>query len=183
MTDLPILEGKNLHLRQLIHDDRRSLAYHANDEEISRFITHIPYPYTQRHADAWIEKTKRLLDKDSEHHFGICDKETDDVIGIIGLKNINHTDLNAELEYWIGKDHRRQGKTTEAIWLILGYAFNTLGLHRVYAVVHEQNIGSVKVLEKVGLIREGIWREASRWEGVWCDVYAYGILEDEWNRK
>jgi len=179
MSTLPVLEGEHIFLRQLRPADAESLARHADDKEISRFITHIAFPYTSRHATSWIKKAERLLKDGAEHHYGICETKTDGAIGVIGLKNINRHDLNAELEYWIGRTHRNCGKTTQAIRLILDYAFGPLGLRRVYAVVHERNIASVKVLEKTGFTREGTWREASRWENKWGDVFAYGILKAE----
>lgn len=180
MEDLPLLKGRSIFLRGLVPEDVDSLAHHANDEEISLFITHMSFPYTTVHAQSWIEKTKRLFEDGSQHHFGICDSKSNQVIGVVGLKNINRNDRNSELEYWIGREHRNRGKTAEAIRLILGYAFNALGLHRVYAVVHERNAASIKVLEKCGFTHEGTWRQAAHWDGNWGDVYAYGILEAEY---
>lgn len=177
------LKGNDIILRRLRRTDAESLAHHCNDREISRFITHISYPYSTDNAAAWIKKADRLMKRGGEIHFGVSDRNTDRVIGVIGLKRINRHDQNAEIEYWIGKKHRNQGKAAEAIALILEYAFGKAGLRRVYAVVHQKNIGSVKVLEKSGFTREGTWRKASRRGNEWCDVYAYGMLKEEFGGR
>ena len=68
----------------------------------------------------------------------------------------------------------------EALSLILSFAFKELGLRRIYAIVHEKNTGSVKLLEKTGFTHEGTWRKASRMGRRWYDVYAFGILKNEY---
>jgi len=81
-----------------------------------------------------------------------------EIIGMMGLKQINRVDSNAEVEYWIGRRLWRLGIGTEALQLLLDYAFGPVRLHRVYAIVHEQNISSVALLEKSKFTREATWR-------------------------
>lgn len=77
-------------------------------------------------------------------------------------------------------DYRGKGYGPEAIGLLLDYAFDELGLHRVGLRVISYNAARIRAYEKVGsrlegTIREAVWREGKRW-----DVLAYGILHDEW---
>ncbi|MEE9553374.1 MAG: GNAT family protein, partial [candidate division Zixibacteria bacterium] len=76
-----------------------------------------------------------------------------------------------------------RGYASEAIRLILGFAFKELRLVRVYAGVHQRNAPSVKALEKTGFTREGCWRKASFLGRRWSDVYAYGILKEEYHER
>jgi RimJ/RimL family protein N-acetyltransferase len=57
-----------------------------------------------------------------------------------------------------------------------------MDFHRLYAVVHDANTGSMRLMEKCGFVREGTWREASQMDGEYGDVHAYGILRREWEQ-
>jgi ribosomal-protein-alanine N-acetyltransferase len=71
---------------------------------------------------------------------------------------------------------------TNALDLIMQFAFGKLQLHRVYAIVHSRNTASIKVLERAGFVREGTWRETTLTDDRWHDVYAYGIIDHEFKR-
>lgn len=180
---LPVLEGENIILRQLRLSDAASLASAANDKRNAQFIPHFPYPYSLANAKSWIRKTHRLARKDAEHHFVICDKNSGQPIGMIGLKAINRHDLNAEVGYWVGRRFRNRGLATEAMAGILRYLFFNLHLRRVYAILSEQNVASIKVLEKAGFTREAVWRKATRNGRKWFDVLSYGLLKEEFHVK
>ena len=64
----------------------------------------------------------------------------------------------------------------------MGLGFGTLELHRIFATCDVRNVASARVLEKVGMRREGHLREDSCMRGQWRDSYVYGILEHEWSR-
>ena len=67
---------------------------------------------------------------------------------------------SAEIGYWIGEPFWGNGIATKAVELITEYGFNKLALNRVYAGVFEYNITSMKVLEKNGYKKEGIFKNA-----------------------
>ena len=72
------------------------------------------------------------------------------------------------------------GFATEAARLILDFSFKTLGLHRVWAGCDSENVASARVLEKVGMRREGCHKHDCQIRGVWRDTLAFAILDDEW---
>ena len=78
--------------------------------------------------------------------------------------------------YQIDQAYANRGYTTQALALIIDYAFNTLDLHRLEAGVMPANIGSIKVLEKNGFIKEGLVRKNVKINGRWEDHYLYGLL-------
>lgn len=176
---LPVLAGKNIILRQPRMSDAEALAVNADDNEVARHVPRIPHPYSLQDAKSWINKSRRLTQNGNECHFAIYDKKSGEFAGMIGLRAINRHDRNAEVGYWVGRGYWNRGFAGEALSLILLYAFRKMRFRRVYAIVHQQNPASIRVLEKVGFMREGIWRQASRMGRKWYDVYAYGILKDE----
>jgi RimJ/RimL family protein N-acetyltransferase len=174
------IEGELIKLRKLRRSDAASIQRLADNKDIARYLPRLPYPYTMKEADRWITTTARLARQEKSYDFGIADNGSDEIAGMIGLRNINRQDKNAELGYWVGKPYQGRGYAAEAIRLILKFAFKELRLVRVYAVVHQRNVPSIKVLEKAGFMREGTWRKASFMGGRWSDVYAYGILKEEY---
>lgn len=80
----------------------------------------------------------------------------------------------------LGSDHWGKGYATEAARGLMGYCFRELALHRIYAVTSSVNPRSWRVMERLGMRREGVLREAELREGRWVDTLYYGILADEW---
>jgi ribosomal-protein-alanine N-acetyltransferase len=180
---IPTLQGKLIALRKLRRSDAASIQRHANNRNIARYLPRLPYPYTLQEARKWITTTSRLARADKAYDFGIEDRESGKIVGMIGLRNINRQDRNVEVGYWVGKAFQNRGYASEALRLILKFAFSELRLVRVYAVVHQKNVASVRLLDRIGFVREGVWRKASLINRRWYDVYAYGILNEEYIRR
>jgi len=103
-----------------------------------------------------------------------------DLVGMIRL-NIGSLDhRNAELGYCLRRDAWGRGFATAAAALLLELAFTQLGMHRVGAFHDPRNVASGRVLEKVGMQREGYLRENVWAHGAWRDSVAYAILEPDW---
>lgn len=176
---LPYLVGTRIALRPLKRSDIPAIVSQANDRTISKCIPAIHYPYTADHARRWVNRTLRLAREDSACLFGIELVGREGLIGMMGLKNLNPLDRNGELEYWLGRRFRGKSYASDAMRSMLRFAFQDLGLHRVYAIVAAPNSPSVKLLERHDFVREAIWRDASWIDNRWNDVYCYGLLETE----
>jgi RimJ/RimL family protein N-acetyltransferase len=79
-------------------------------------------------------------------------------------------------------DRRFQGRglAQEAVRALLDLAFGTLGLHRVRAIVDCRNAAAVRLLERLGMRREGHFVQHAWFKGAWCDESLYAMLRDEW---
>jgi len=85
--------------------------------------------------------------------------------------------------YWIARECWNRGYATEAAAALLAYAFEALGLHRVYARHFPRNPPSGRVMQKLGMVYEGRQREhVLRWD-VFEDLDCYGILRSEWHAR
>jgi [ribosomal protein S5]-alanine N-acetyltransferase len=105
--------------------------------------------------------------------------DTKQFIGLIGLNIGKPKYMTGEIWYKIHLDFWRKGYTTEALTKLLDFAFNNLGLHRIEAGCAVENIASIKVLEKVGMTREGMKRKKLPIRGEWKDNYFYAILDED----
>lgn len=99
--------------------------------------------------------------------------------GICGLKFGKPTQRNAEIWYKLMPEHWNKGFATAAVKGMIQYCFGSLGMHRVEARCAVDNTASYRVMEKAGMQREGLARQALNLRGVWHDVYLYAILEDD----
>ncbi len=88
-----------------------------------------------------------------------------------------------ELGYCIFPEYRGQGFCFEAAQSVLQYAFEEWGAHKVVAMCNEYNIPSYKLLERLGMIREGVFREELPWQDKWVNQYFYCILEREYRNS
>jgi ribosomal-protein-alanine N-acetyltransferase len=100
------------------------------------------------------------------------------LVGAIGL-GIEPEHSRAELGYWVGVPFWREGYATEAGREVVRYAFEELGLNRVYAFHFTRNPASGRVLEKIGMTHEGARRAHTLKGSEYLDNEAYGILRDE----
>ena len=136
---------------------------------------------TELLLNEWIEK-QRTIPRVS-YIFRIELSETDQFIGLIGL---NFGKLNykiAETWYKIQPTYWGKGYATEALKELLKFGFSHLGLHRIEAGCAVENTSSVRVLEKVGMTREGRKRKILPIRGNWTDNYFYAILDEDWEIK
>lgn len=118
---------------------------------------------------------------DEAYSFLVFDRRTDILVGGIGLSNVRRGVAQmGTLGYWVGQPHARRGYTGDAARLVVGFAFNNLGLHRVEAACLPSNEASRGLLEKAGFRQEGYARGYLRIDGVWCDHITYAVLREDW---
>lgn len=130
-----------------------------------------PYPYTVEDAVTYLELAANGV---LGHVFGIYDNDT--FVGCCSLIPQNDVyRINAEIGYWIGEPYWGRGYATDAVRQCLKFAFEELNLLRVYANIYEYNIGSMKVLEKVGFEKEAIIKSSIMKEGKIFDEHLYSI--------
>lgn len=85
-----------------------------------------------------------------------------------------------EIGYCIFPEYQGQGYCVEGAKLALKYAFEDWNAHKVVAMCNEFNIASYKVLERTGMVREGIFREELSWQGKWVNQFFYSILDSDY---
>ncbi len=155
------------------------VRWNRNSEFKRMLDTNPAYPYSEKSTREWIEK-----EQDSPEPefllFLIRTLEDDKVIGDIGLELPNHHGDTfvgigiGEPEYW------SKGYGSDAMQVLLRYAFLELNLHRVSLDVFEYNPRAIRSYEKVGFIIEGCYRQFLRREGRRWDMIFMGITRQEW---
>jgi RimJ/RimL family protein N-acetyltransferase len=129
-------------------------------------------------AEAWIATHPAAWAEGSRVTFAITSHE-DELQGAISL-HLYPEHSRGELGYWIGHPYWGQGLATEAAVAVLEFAFRTLQLNRVQASHLPRNPASGRVLQKLGMQREGLHRERYRKGDHFEDVIEYAILRRDW---
>jgi RimJ/RimL family protein N-acetyltransferase len=112
----------------------------------------------------------------------VADKASGQCVGEVVLNDWNDANRSCGFRTVIGPGGRDRGLGTESVRMIVGYGFETLGLHRIELQVYAFNPRARRVYDKVGFVAEGVLRDALRWEGEWVDATVMSILAPEWDR-
>ncbi len=174
------LEGKRILLRPLRLTDASDIYKNVNDPEITKWLANTDYPVSRARVIALIVKQPYATLHRKGYAFGIVLKETNCVIGIIRLFDLDWKDKNAMLRYWLGRRYWGRGLMAEALGLMLKFGFRKLKLHRIYAHVNEKNRSSSKLLEQNGFVLEGKKREARFEDNEWKNVLLFAMLNREY---
>lgn len=101
------------------------------------------------------------------------------LIGDCALRMESAAARQAELGFTFARGYQGRGFATEAVSHLLGYAFERLRLHRIYAVADARNLRALALAERVGMRREGEFRDAEWFKGEWTTTVLYALLETE----
>jgi ribosomal-protein-alanine N-acetyltransferase len=114
---------------------------------------------------------------DTDYYFGIFTNADNHLIGSINLFSLIRGSIqSAFVGYFLDEKQNGKGYTTEAVKLIVKFAFDELKLHRVEAGVMPHNLGSIRVLEKAGFEKEGLARKNVKINGKWEDHQQMAIV-------
>ena len=153
-----MLQDESIILRSLKDEDLPFLAAFANNKKIWMNVRDVlPYPYTPDDAIFFFN-----LIKDEQPQVSFAIEYEGAFCGMIGLMPQNDIyRLTAEIGYWLGEPFWNKGIITKAVAMITNYGFDKLGFIRIHTGVFEYNIASMKVLEKNGYKKDGIFEKAS----------------------
>lgn len=119
--------------------------------------------------------------EDEAYAFLTFQRAGERMVGGIGLSNVRRGVAQmGTLGYWVGQHFARRGYTTEAVRLVLMFAFQQLGLHRVEAATLPGNVASQGLLNNVGFRKEGYAKAYLRIDGYWADHVMFAMLREEW---
>jgi ribosomal-protein-alanine N-acetyltransferase len=163
-------------LRPWNEGDESSLVRHANNYEVWRHMRdQFPHPYNREAADEWIALVEQ---RNPQTYFAV--EVHGEAVGGIGLMLKSDVErCSAEIGYWLGEAVWGRGIATAAVQALTDYGFKAFGLTRIFAVPFANNPASMRVLEKVGYVREGVMRRSAIKEGVVLDQVLYAITDQD----
>jgi RimJ/RimL family protein N-acetyltransferase len=174
-----LLRGARVRLAALTHDDLPEIARWHQDAGFARLFDARPAaPKTSAALEGWLEDYSRA---NNGFVFAIRPLAGETLLGIVELEGILWAHQHAWLSIAIGDPaHQGQGYGAEALGLALRFAFQELNMHRVQLTVFSYNARAIALYERLGFVREGVYREHLQRDGQRHDMYLYGLLRREW---
>lgn len=165
---------ERLVLRPFTLADARQVKALAGERQIYETTLFVPYPYEDGMAESWISTHQAGFYEGRGVVFAIC-LASGALMGAIALNKAGLFN-SAELGYWIGVAYWNRGYCTEAAKAVLEYGFNVLRYHKISARHFVGNNSSGRVMEKIGMRREGLLQDDVMKDGKYISVELYGIV-------
>ena len=175
---LPVLTGSMVTLRELRFSDAPSLLSMLSTEEVSRFIS--PPPTTVEGFERFIAWTHRERVAGNYICFAIVPHGMDTAIGIFQVRQLEPGFATAEWGFAIGSAFWGTGVFLDGARMVVDFAFDTVGTHRLEARAAVLNGRGNGALRKIGAVQEGILRKSFLRDGEYLDQTLWTILDEDW---
>ena len=175
------LATERLFLREFNEDDWSAVWAYQVDPLYLRY-----YTWEERTPEAVQEFVQMFLAQQQERprlkfQLAIVLKSSGQLIGNCGIRMGAAGAYEADIGYEVSPHHWGQGYATEAARAVLEFGFTELHLHRIWSWCIADNVGSARVLKKIGMQPEGRLREKEYFKGRWWDTLLFSILDHEWH--
>jgi RimJ/RimL family protein N-acetyltransferase len=185
-ADKPTLTGDRAVLRPFGDGDLHAMAEAIADPEVGRLtgsVNSSSQPaddgFDEDRLREWYSSRNAQTDR---LDLAVVDRESGECVGEAVLNEWEPENASCNFRILIGPRGRDRGLGTEATRLILAHAFETIGLHRVSLEVYAFNPRAQRAYEKVGFVREGVRRDALRFDGGFVDSVLMSVLAPEWEQ-
>jgi RimJ/RimL family protein N-acetyltransferase len=174
------LETERLILRDFVEDDWQRVLEYQSDPLYLRYNK-----WTERTPEAVQEFVGWFLDQQQQNprikfQLAVVLKSNNLLIGNCGVRLDESGETEANIGYEFDPKQWHHGYATEAAHAIVDFGFRHFGVHRIWADLVADNLGSAHVLEKLGMQLEGRLRDKAHFKGRWWDELIYAILSEEW---
>lgn len=174
---LPILETPRLTLRKIKLEDAEAMYQYASKDDVTKYVlwdSHKSLETTKQFIQMMINQYE-----EGNLAWSITLKETQEFVGTIDFVMYNKAEKIAEIGYALSDRHWGKGYVSEATKALLDFGFNELQLVRIQARCFADNVGSERVMQKVGMTYEGTMRKAKFAKGKYHDIKMYAILRED----
>lgn len=173
------MKGKKVFLRRLTGDDFAELTdLNKSSKDFHKGLANPPKD--RKSFDKYLARNKNPNDE----LFVICLNKDNAIAGAISLSQIVRGGFQScFMGYYLGEQHSGKGLITEAIKLIMNFAFKELKLHRIEANIQPHNLPSIAVVKKNGFVKEGFSKNYLRVDGKWCDHERWAIIFEDWKKE
>jgi [ribosomal protein S5]-alanine N-acetyltransferase len=168
-------------LREFKEDDWPAVHQYGSDPEV---VNYLPFgPNTEQETRTFLNSV--LAEQKEQprfsYNFALINRSDGKLIGSCRIKITTIEYKNeGEIGYILNRNYWNQGYTTEAAQKVVSFGFEQRKLHRIFATCDPANTASYRVMEKIGMQREGCLREYKIIKGIWRDCLLYSVLAGEW---
>jgi len=176
-----ITAGERLALRPWLPGDVEVVRAAFGWPDIQRW--HLRRMDSDDEARDWIGGWATRWAGETDASWAVVDRREERVVGQVGLRTVMLAEGSAQLSYWVLPAARRAGVAAAAVGALTGWAFGTLGLHRLFLMHSTANVPSCRVAGATGFALEGTLRGELRHTDGWHDVHVHGRLRTDPDRE
>ena len=180
-SGLPTLTGCQVVLRELRLSDAASLYAAVSSQEVTRFLS--PPPTSVEGFGRFIHWAQRQRALGQYVCFAIVPRGTDTAVGLFQVRSLEPTFGTAEWGFALASEYWGSGMFSDGAQLVVNFAFNTIGSHRLEARAAVKNGRGNGALRKLGARQEGVLRRSFVRRGEYLDQALWTILVDEWREQ
>lgn len=176
---LPRIETRRLLLRPMERGDADDMFDYARRQDTSRYLLWSPHPsigYTR----SYLAMIGRFYRKGQFFDWAIVEKASGRMIGTCGFTRLAEAHQMGEIGYVLNPDYHKKGYATEAVSAVIDYGFEVLELHRIEGRYMVENTPSRRVMERCGMLFEGIQRGAMLVKGSYRDIGICALLKEDY---
>jgi RimJ/RimL family protein N-acetyltransferase len=176
---IPVVTERLLIRRMAVTDLRDFLRFNAHPANLEYQPV---VPFTEETGVGYLERQATLEPGDAGGWMGFAVELRREarMIGEVGIYLPRQPRSKGDVGWTFHPDYHGQGYATEAARVLLAYAFEELQLHRVTSGCDTRNAASIRLMERLGMRREGHYVQSTYLHGAWRDDYSYALLRDEW---
>ncbi len=182
IRDLPELRTARLRLRKLRQDDAPAVFEYASDPQLTTYVLWEPHS-SLGDSRRFLDMVLSQYQKAEPPTWGLEILERGPLIGTCSFVALAPEHARGEIGYALARKYWRQGYMSEAVRAVLKFGFAALGLNRIEARCDPENVGSWRVMEKVGMKFEGVLRQNIVLHGRPRDARMYAILREEFEES
>ena len=178
LFSMPDIETDRLLMRRMTMKDAPDIFEYSRDPEVAR---HVLWSAQKQLSEAkeYVRFMLRRYRDDLPSSWGIIDKASGKLIGTIGYMDHSEDNASVEIGYSLAKRMWGKGLMTEALRAVIDYTFEEMEINRIEAQHEIENPSSGRVMEKCGMMQEGVLRQRLYNKGRFVDVALYSILRGD----
>lgn len=176
----PMLKTQRLRLRQIIMSDVAGVFAIRSDYAVTRYNSGAAYTKRQQ-ARKLIDQMQQSYAAQRSIRWGITMPPANTVIGMIGYNYWDRDDHRGSVGFDLARAYWRRGIMSEALQAVICFGFNEMGLNRIEGDASVYNVASIALMEKLGLVREGLQREQYYEDGAYHDLVLLALIKREWD--
>ena len=174
------IETNRLLIRPISQTDKELIFEYRSDKETNKFQGWIPE--TINDVESFIENiAKQINEPETWFQFVIIEKNTEKIIGDIGIHFFGKENLQVEIGCTLNKHFQSKGYATESLISVIDYLFNDLKKHRIITSIDPDNRNSIKLVKRIGFRKEAHFVESLLINGKWIDDIVYALIKKDWD--
>ena len=173
----PMLESERLIYKKILPENAQDMYDYSKLEEVTRYLLWTPHTGLVQ-KEKYIKLLQKKYENGSFWDFGLTSKEDGRFIGTCGITSFEDDTDTIEIGYVLAPEYWGKGIATEAAGTVMRYCFENLGAKKICGKFMEGNDGSMRVMIKLGMTLEGIYRRSMYVKGDYKTIHVYEITKE-----